>query len=65
MSLAQAIREVSCERDFAWVPQQSLAACPASACSPVVVSCCLPTIRTARAVTAGRSVTVKMQTVTY
>jgi len=53
MSLAQAIREVSWERGFACVPQQSPAACPASVCPPVGALSCFPTFPTARAGSRG------------
>ena len=55
ISLAQAIREVSCERGFWFASPQPPVACSSLACPPVVASRCFPTFPTARAVTAGRS----------
>jgi len=44
ISLASASREVSWERSFACGPQQSPAACPASACAPVAESRLFPMV---------------------
>jgi len=52
ISSAQAIREVSCERGFARVPQQSSASRPYSSCALFAASRCLPTFPTASPATA-------------
>jgi hypothetical protein len=55
MSLAQAIRNVSRERGFARVPQQSSASCPFSACPPATAWRYFATLPIASAVTADLS----------
>ena len=44
ISLAQAIREVSCERGFWFASPQPPVACSSLACPPVVASRCFPTL---------------------
>jgi hypothetical protein len=55
MSLAHAIRDVSCERGFRCASQQPPVARPSSVCPPVAASCRLPTFPIASAVTARLS----------
>ena len=48
ISLAQAIREVSCERGFWFASPQPPVACSSLACPPVAASRCFPKFPTAR-----------------
>ena len=56
MSLAHAIRDVSCERGFRCASQQPPVARPSSGCPPIAASCRLPTFPIASTVTARLSI---------